>query len=66
MDLTRGDYYRAVGAPEVAMVLRDNSSIFGHLGLYAREVKIVCERLEVARFARPHWMNRESQQYLLA
>lgn len=42
-----GDYYRAVGAPEVAMVLRDNSSIFGHLGLYTHEVTIGNERLEI-------------------
>jgi predicted N-acetyltransferase YhbS len=35
-----GDYYRAVGAPEVAMILRDGPLVFGHLGLYSREVKI--------------------------
>ena len=34
-----GDYYRAVGAPEVAMVLRDGSLVFGHLGLYTREAQ---------------------------
>jgi predicted acetyltransferase len=35
-----GDYYRAVGAPEVAMVLREGPMVLGHLGLYTREVKI--------------------------
>ena len=35
-----GDYYRAVGAPEIALVLRDGAMVFGHLGLYTREVKI--------------------------
>jgi hypothetical protein len=33
----KGDYYRALGAPEVAMVLRDGPQVFGHLGLYTRE-----------------------------
>ena len=42
-----GDYYRAVGAPEVAMVLRDGSLVFGHLGLYTREAQIGNETLEI-------------------
>jgi predicted acetyltransferase len=42
-----GDYYRAVGAPEVAMVLRDGPSVFGHLGIYTREVKVGNETLEI-------------------
>jgi predicted acetyltransferase len=42
-----GDYYRAVGAPEVAMVLRDGPSMLGHLGLYTREVTLGNETLEI-------------------
>jgi predicted acetyltransferase len=42
-----GNYYRAVGAPEVAIVLRDGPLVFGHLGLYTREVKIGNETLEI-------------------
>ena len=42
-----GDYYRAVGAPEVAMILRDGPIVFGHLGLYTREVKIGNEDIEI-------------------
>jgi predicted N-acetyltransferase YhbS len=42
-----GDYYRTLGAPEVAMVLRDGPQVFGHLGLYTREVEIGNEALEI-------------------
>ena len=42
-----GDYYRMLGAPEVAIVLRDGPQIFGHLGLYTREVEIGDETLEI-------------------
>lgn len=42
-----GDYYRAVGAPEVAIVLRDGPIVFGHLGLYTREVSIGDENFEI-------------------
>ena len=42
-----GDDYRAPGAPEVAMVLCDGLRVFGHLGLYTREVEIGSEALEI-------------------
>jgi GNAT superfamily N-acetyltransferase len=42
-----GDYYRAVGPPEVAMVLRDGPLVFGHLGLYTRGAQIGDEILEI-------------------
>lgn len=42
-----GDYYRAVGAPEVAIILREGPLVFGHLGLYTREVKIGNESSEI-------------------
>jgi predicted acetyltransferase len=42
-----GDYYRKLGPPEVAIVLRDGSQALGHLGLYAREVEIGNEILEI-------------------
>jgi|HubBroStandDraft_6_1064221.scaffolds.fasta_scaffold174219_2 predicted acetyltransferase len=42
-----GDYYRALGAPEVAIVLRDGPQVVGHLGLYTREVKIGNEVLKI-------------------
>ena len=35
-----GDYYQAVGLPETALVLRDDFRVFGHLGIYARDVEI--------------------------
>jgi predicted N-acetyltransferase YhbS len=41
------DYYRAVGAPGVAMVLRDGPEVIGHLGLYTREVGIGSKALEI-------------------
>jgi predicted acetyltransferase len=41
------DYYRMLGAPEVAMVLRDGPQVFGHLGLYTRPVQIGNETLEI-------------------
>jgi predicted N-acetyltransferase YhbS len=44
---SEGDYYRAVGEPEVAMLLRDGPLVFGHLGLYTREVKIGNEDFEI-------------------
>ncbi|QIG98809.1 MULTISPECIES: GNAT family N-acetyltransferase [unclassified Bradyrhizobium] len=42
-----GDYYRAVGAPEIALILRDGPMVVGHLGLYAREVKIGSANVEI-------------------
>jgi predicted acetyltransferase len=42
-----GDYYRALGAPDVAIVLRDGPQVIGHLGLYTREVEIGNEILEI-------------------
>jgi len=42
-----GDYYRALGEPEVAIVLRDGPQVFGHLGLYTREVQIGNETLAI-------------------
>jgi predicted acetyltransferase len=42
-----GDYYRALGAPEVAMVLCDGVRVIGHLGLYTRLVTIGEEVLEI-------------------
>jgi predicted acetyltransferase len=42
-----GDYYAKLGPPEVAIVLRDDSQVFGHLGLYIREVKIGNETLDI-------------------
>lgn len=42
-----GDYYAKLGPPEVAIVLCDGSQVFGHLGLYIREVKIGNETLEI-------------------
>jgi predicted acetyltransferase len=42
-----GDYYRTLGAPEVAIVLSAGTQVFGHLGLYTREVKIGNETSEI-------------------
>ncbi|QPF85942.1 GNAT family N-acetyltransferase [Bradyrhizobium genosp. L] len=42
-----GDYYRAVGAPDIAIILRDGPLVFGHLGLYTREVGIGRENVEI-------------------
>lgn len=42
-----GDYYRAVGRPDMAMILRDGSVVFGHLGLYTRRVRIGVENVEI-------------------
>lgn len=42
-----GDYYRTLGAPELATVLRDGPQVFGHLGLYTREVEIGNETLKI-------------------
>jgi predicted acetyltransferase len=42
-----GDYYRKLGPPEIAIVLRDGPQIFGHLGVYTREVEIGNETLEI-------------------
>ena len=42
-----GDYYCKLGPPEVAIVLRDGPQVFGHLGLYTREVEIGNETLEI-------------------
>ena len=42
-----GDYYRAVGPPEIAVILRDGPLFFGHLGLYTREVTIGRESLKI-------------------
>jgi predicted acetyltransferase len=42
-----GDYYRTLGAPEVAMVLCNGPQVIGHLGLYTREVEIGNETLEI-------------------
>jgi predicted acetyltransferase len=42
-----GDYYRKLGLPEAAVVLRDGQQVFGHLGLYTREVGIGSEALEI-------------------
>ena len=42
-----GDFYRTLGAPEVAIVLSVGSQVFGHLGLYTREVQIGNETLEI-------------------
>ena len=42
-----GDYYRAVGPPEVVLILCDGPFVFGHLGLYTREVKIGNESLKI-------------------
>ena len=41
------DYYRALGAPEVAIVLCDGARVFGHLGLYTRLVTVGDETLEI-------------------
>jgi predicted acetyltransferase len=45
--LDEGDYYRLLGAPDVAMVLCDGPQVFGHLGLYTREVEIGNEALKI-------------------
>jgi predicted acetyltransferase len=42
-----GDYYRKLGPPAVAIVLRDGPQVCGHLGLYTREVEIGNETLEI-------------------
>lgn len=42
-----GDYYRTLGAPEAAMVLCDGPQVFGHLGLYTRDVGIGNETLKI-------------------
>jgi predicted acetyltransferase len=42
-----GDYYRSLGAPEAAMVLCDGPQVFGHLGLYTREVEVGNETLKI-------------------
>ncbi|MGQ0684457.1 GNAT family N-acetyltransferase [Bradyrhizobium sp.] len=42
-----GDYYRTLGAPEVAMLLCDGPRVFGHLGLYTREVGIGDESVRI-------------------
>ena len=42
-----GDYYRTLGVPDVAMVLRDGPKVFAHLGLYVRKVAIGSEVLEI-------------------
>jgi predicted acetyltransferase len=42
-----GDYYRKLGPPEVAIVLRDIPQVCGHLGLYTREVDIGNETLAI-------------------
>jgi len=42
-----GDYYRKVGPPGVTIVLHDGPQVFGHLGLYTREVAIGNEALEI-------------------
>jgi len=44
---TEGDYYRALGTPDIAMILRDGSQAFGHLGLYTRDVEIGNETLKI-------------------
>lgn len=45
--LNEGDYYRTLGAPDVAMVLLDGPKVFAHLGLYVREVAIGSEALKI-------------------
>jgi predicted acetyltransferase len=42
-----GDYYRAVGVPELALVLRDGARVIAHLGLYTREVEIGGEPMKI-------------------
>jgi hypothetical protein len=42
-----GHYYRKLGPPDAAVVLRDGQQVFGHLGLYTREVGIGSEALEI-------------------
>ena len=42
-----GDYYRAVGPPEVVLILCAGQLVFRHLGLYTREVKIGNESLKI-------------------
>jgi predicted N-acetyltransferase YhbS len=42
-----GDYYRKLGSPEVAVVVRDGLQVCGHLGIYTREVEVGNETLRI-------------------